>query len=50
MLMLRCWRGQADNVLFEEPTDEEVEEYAVYLGMDPVKDHDLLWIARQVVP
>ena len=30
-----------------EPTPEEVEEYARWLGMDPVHDRDLLWVARE---
>lgn len=30
-----------------EPTDDEVEEYAKWLGMDLVKDKDLFWIARE---
>ncbi|EGF84195.1 hypothetical protein BATDEDRAFT_85377 [Batrachochytrium dendrobatidis JAM81] len=29
-----------------EPTQEEVIEYAKFLGMDPVADKHLLWIAR----
>ena len=28
------------------PTEEEVIEYAKWLGMDPVQDRDLYWIAR----
>ena len=28
------------------PTQEEINEYAVYLGMDPVADKDLLYIAE----
>jgi hypothetical protein len=34
--------------VYAEPTEEEVEEYAVYLGIDPSYEKDLLWIARQV--
>lgn len=30
-----------------EPTAEEVEEYARWLGMDPTADEDLLHIARE---
>jgi hypothetical protein len=30
-----------------EPTNDEVLEYAKWLGMDPVEDHDLLYIARE---
>jgi hypothetical protein len=30
----------------EEPTQEEIVEYAVYLGMDPAADVDLLYIAE----
>jgi len=30
-----------------EPTDKEITDYAEWLGMDPEKDADLLWIARQ---
>eukprot|EP00929_Paragymnodinium_shiwhaense_P007501 TRINITY_DN111422_c0_g1_i1.p1 TRINITY_DN111422_c0_g1~~TRINITY_DN111422_c0_g1_i1.p1 ORF type:complete len:872 (-),score=226.45 TRINITY_DN111422_c0_g1_i1:78-2693(-) len=30
----------------EEPTDAEVEEYAVWLGMSLPEDNDLLWVAR----
>ncbi|KAL0252205.1 hypothetical protein GEMRC1_001417 [Eukaryota sp. GEM-RC1] len=30
-----------------EPTESEVMEYAEYLGMDPVDDADLLWIAKE---
>ncbi|CAE8711995.1 unnamed protein product [Polarella glacialis] len=28
-----------------EPTDKEIKDYAEWLGMDAVKDKDLLWIA-----
>ena len=28
------------------PTQEEINEYAVYLGMDPVSDKELLYIAE----
>ena len=31
-----------------EPTQQEIEEYAQYLGMDPVEDEHLLWIAEMV--
>ncbi|KAL0249448.1 hypothetical protein GEMRC1_004680 [Eukaryota sp. GEM-RC1] len=30
-----------------EPDESELLEYAEYLGMDPVADADLLWIARE---
>ena len=30
-----------------EPTEEEVAEYADWLGMDVLKDTDLFWIARE---
>ncbi|KAF4692876.1 hypothetical protein FOZ60_012379 [Perkinsus olseni] len=33
----------------EEPTEQEVEDYAVWLGLDKVKDRDLFWIARQAL-
>ncbi len=29
-----------------EPTKEEIIEYALFIGMDPIEDIDLLWIAR----
>ncbi|CAE8728872.1 unnamed protein product, partial [Polarella glacialis] len=32
-----------------EPTEEEVLEYAEFLGLDPVKEKHLLWIAREGV-
>jgi len=32
---------------FYEPTDDEIIEYAEYLGMDIEEDSDLLWIARE---
>ena len=31
-----------------EPSEEEIHEYAKWLGMDLVKDQHLLWIARYV--
>ena len=31
-----------------EPNSEEVIEYGESLGIDPVKEKDLLWIAREV--
>eukprot|EP01052_Picozoa_sp_SAG31_P021018 SAG31_NODE_1604_length_7767_cov_4.103808_4_plen_1551_part_00 len=34
---------------FEEPTLEEVQEYAEYLGIDPVVDQQYLWIAREAM-
>ena len=30
-----------------EPTTQEIQEYARFLGMDPDKDRELLWIARE---
>jgi len=30
-----------------EPTDEEILEYAKWLGMDPEKDADLFYIAKE---
>merc|ERR1712060_364607 len=30
-----------------EPTAQEIEEYAEWLGMDSEKDKDLLWIAKE---
>ncbi|CAD7936134.1 unnamed protein product [Amoebophrya sp. A120] len=30
-----------------EPTEEEIAEYAAWLGMDLEKDKDLLWIAKE---
>ncbi|KAI8591541.1 hypothetical protein BDZ88DRAFT_393389, partial [Geranomyces variabilis] len=30
-----------------EPTDEEIVDYAKFLGIDPDTEPDLLWIARQ---
>jgi centrosomal protein CEP164 len=32
------------------PTEDEVIEYAKWLGMDIDKDKDLFWIAREVGP
>ena len=29
-----------------EPTQEEVQEYAQFLGIDPVNEPQFLWIAR----
>lgn len=28
-----------------EPTEEEILEYAQFLGMDPIEDRELFWIA-----
>jgi centrosomal protein CEP164 len=43
-----------DSIILEEeidpnyvPTDQEVEEYAKWLGMNLVDDRDMLWIARE---
>lgn len=30
-----------------EPSSQEIEEYAVYIGLDPTQDSDLLYIARE---
>lgn len=30
-----------------EPSQDEILEYARWLGMDPVEDADLLWVARE---
>ncbi|CAF3900327.1 unnamed protein product, partial [Rotaria sp. Silwood1] len=30
-----------------EPTDEEIHEYAIYIGIEPEKEKDLLWLARE---
>ena len=32
-------------ITIDEHNRREVEEYAIYLGMDPAKDGELLWIA-----
>ncbi|CAF5036057.1 unnamed protein product [Rotaria sp. Silwood1] len=32
-----------------EPTDEEIHEYAIHIGIDPKKENDLLWLAREDV-
>jgi hypothetical protein len=44
----------ADSIVLEEeidpnyvPSENEVVEYAKWLGMDLEKDHDLYWIARE---
>lgn len=46
--------SNSDSVILEEeidpnyvPHEEEVTEYATWLGMDPVEDRDLRWIARE---
>jgi hypothetical protein len=46
--------GQGDSIILEEeidpnyvPTEDEVIEYAKWLGMDLKKDKDLYWIARE---
>ncbi len=48
--------GNPESIVMEEeidpnyvPTDEEVCEYAEWLGMDLEKDKDLFWIAREVI-
>ena len=33
----------------EAPVDADVTEFAKYLGMDPVIDRDLLWIAQEAL-
>ncbi|KAF4676826.1 hypothetical protein FOL47_004760 [Perkinsus chesapeaki] len=33
----------------EEPTEQEIEDYALWLGLDKVKDRDLFWIAKQAL-
>jgi len=47
-------QASSDCIVLEEeidpnyvPTDEEVLEYAKWLGMDPEKDKELFWIARE---
>ncbi|CAF1547081.1 unnamed protein product, partial [Rotaria sordida] len=30
-----------------EPTQEEIREYAIYIGIDPRKELHLLWLARE---
>ena len=32
-----------------KPTAEEICEFAVYIGMDPIADLDLLWIAEEAL-
>lgn len=49
----RYYSENADNMMMsdksEGPTQQEIEEYARYLGMDPenTTDNQLLWIAKQ---
>jgi centrosomal protein CEP164 len=31
----------------DEPSTQEIEEYAKWIGLDPAVDGDLLWIARE---
>ncbi len=38
---------KVDDVEQEEPTEEEVVNYAVWLGLDPKNDADLMWIANE---
>ena len=33
--------------MLDEPSKDEVEEYAAWLGMDLPEDNDLLWIAKE---
>jgi centrosomal protein CEP164 len=37
----------SDEVEQEEPTEEEIINYAKWLGLDPDADQDLLWIANE---
>ncbi|CAF3777599.1 unnamed protein product [Adineta steineri] len=30
-----------------EPTEDEIHEYATYIGIDPDKESDLLWLAKE---
>lgn len=30
-----------------EPSEEEIQQYAAYLGLDPQQDHELLYLARE---
>jgi len=46
--------SNSDSIILEEeidpnytPSDDEMLDYATWLGMDPVRDSDLLWIARE---
>eukprot|EP00899_Mesostigma_viride_P027084 jgi/Mesvir1/7560/Mv19301-RA.1 len=41
--------GSAVDFEFDAPTPEEIEQYAVYLGMKPTVDGELLWIAEQAI-
>jgi centrosomal protein CEP164 len=52
----RTWKQkrEGDSIILEEeidpnyaPTEEEVIEYAEWLGMDVAKETDLMWIARE---
>ena len=48
----RYYSENADNMMSDKsegPTQQEIEEYARYLGMDPenTTDQQLLWIAKQ---
>ena len=45
---------QGDSIILEEeidpnyePTEDEVLDYATWLGMDPLADKDLFYIARE---
>ena len=46
-------RGGESTVLEEEfdenyePDQKEIDEYAQWLGMDPVEDKELMWIAKE---
>ena len=47
-------KDQGDSIILEEeidesyePTEEEVTEYANWLGIDPSTEKDLYWIARE---
>ena len=30
-----------------EPSQREIEEYAKWIGMDPIEDESLLWLAKE---
>ncbi len=52
--LLTMGQQMIDSIVLEEdidpeykPTNKEVEEYAMWLGMDLIEDKDLLWIVRE---
>lgn len=54
ILFFHVVEPDSDSVVMDEeidpdyvPGEEEVVEYAQWLGMDLVKDKDLFWIARE---